>query len=85
MDVHNSKALRMKGMPITSRILLVKFIYGLLATDDVIADNWCHKAGGSGKEKRMKTDEFRKLNMCALCGQSARGEGRWARNWHLIA
>jgi hypothetical protein len=85
MDGVNSTALRMKGLTVAKRVLMVKFVYGLMATDDVVAGNWCTQAGVKEVEKRRKSEECKQMAVCALCGQSAVVKGSWAKNWHLIA
>ena len=85
MDRVNTKALRMKGMTVTRRVRLVKYVYGLMMTDDVVALNWSVAGGKAAIETRKESEQFGQLARCALCGECAVDGGSWSRNWHLVS
>ena len=85
MDRVNTKALRMKGMTVTRRVRLVKYVYGLMMTDDVVALNWSVAEGKAAIETRKESEQFGQLARCALCGECAVNGGSWSRNWHLVS
>ena len=73
----NTKALRMKGMTVTRRVRLVKYVYGLMMTDDVVALNWSVAGGKAAVETRQESEQFGQLARCALCGECAVDGGSW--------
>ena len=70
MDSVNSTALQAEGLTVAKRVLMVKFVYGLMVTNDVVAGNWCTQAGDKEVEKRRKSEEYKQMIVCALCGQT---------------
>ena len=60
----------MKGLTIGRKVVLAKYTYALLWTDDVVAERWLEgKAGGA--ERTRDSEEYTQLARCAMCGKDA--------------
>jgi ribonuclease HI len=69
----------MKGITVGRKVLLTKYTYALLWTDDVVAERWLDtKVDGA---VRSRTDpDYRELVRCTMCGEQAERSGHGSRN-----
>ena len=84
MDGITRKVWMLGGIGVSQRVTLVKYVFAMIGTDDVVAENWVKKQGGDEVEVR-KTQEYGQMMRCSLCLQEIVPRGRYSRNWHLVS
>ena len=68
MDSITKKTWMLGGMGVSQKVTMIKYVFAMIGTDDVVAGNWMRKQGGDEKDVK-KTDEYRQMMQCALCLQ----------------
>ena len=78
LDSINKKAWMLGGMPVSQKVTMIKYVFAMIGTDDVVAGNWLRKQDGEEKDVK-KTDEYKQMMQCALCLQEIVPTGGSAR------
>ena len=88
MDGITGKLWMLGGIGVNQRVTLVKHVFAMIGTDDVVAENWVKQQRGGEVEARESTEYNQMIRQCGalyVCsrlflGAGTVGTGIWCQN-----